>query len=175
MKHRLLLLRHAKSSHKDKALADYDRPLATRGRKDCRRVGKWLANAGMKPDLVISSPARRASQTAKKVVKHVDISPSSIQWEEKVYDANLKALLKLLADVSEDIGSVMLVGHHEGMESIILRLINWSDIPADPKLIPTGAIAWLEFEGSWADLKKCKDQLKTIVRPRDLAEHPDYA
>ena len=48
--HRLLLLRHAKSSHKDQTLRDFERPLNKRGRKDCRRIGKWLKSEEMMPD-----------------------------------------------------------------------------------------------------------------------------
>lgn len=167
--HQLLLLRHAKSSHKDRGLKDYDRPLAGRGRKDCRRMGKWMLENGIVPDLVISSPALRADQTAKRVCKRIGVAEQDIQWEEKVYDANARTVLKLLTEVSEDVGSVMVVGHHEALESIILRMSKWSEIPADPKLIPTAGLAILEFDGPWSTIKKNDSHLKSITRPRDLA------
>lgn len=164
----LLLLRHAKSSHEDKTLIDYDRPLAKRGRKDCKKIGRWLAGENLIPDLVISSPAKRARQTALKVCKEIGYSPKKIQWDENVYDANVRDLLKILSTVEEDDTTVMLVGHHQGLESMILRLSNWADIPADPKLIPTCAIARLKIKDDWADIKKCEASLKSITRPRDL-------
>ena len=174
--HQLLLLRHAKSSHKDKSLIDFDRPLAKRGRKDSIRIGNWLKDHGLMPELIISSPAKRARQTVKRVCKSLDIDSASVQWEDCVYDANVRTLLKTLSEVPEEIDTVMLVGHHQGLESMILRMSRWSDIPADPKLIPTAAVAHLEIEGPWSDIRKCQASLKSIARPRNLVrEAKTYA
>ena len=60
----LFLVRHAKSNRDDPALADRDRPLAERGRKDAPEMGKRLARHDVKPDLIVSSPALRALTTA---------------------------------------------------------------------------------------------------------------
>ncbi|MBT4161125.1 MAG: histidine phosphatase family protein [Gammaproteobacteria bacterium] len=166
--HQLLLLRHAKSSHKDKSLIDFDRPLSKRGRKDSVRIGDWLKDQGLMPELIISSPAKRAQQTVKRIQNSLGIDPGAIQWEDCVYDASVRTLLKTLSEVPEETGIVMLVGHHEGLESMILRMSRWSDIPADPKLIPTAAVAHLEIDGPWSDIRKCKASLKSITRPRNL-------
>tara|TARA_B110000977_G_scaffold112062_1_gene145269 strand:- start:74 stop:604 length:531 start_codon:yes stop_codon:yes gene_type:complete len=166
--HQLLLLRHAKSSHKDKSLADFDRPLAKRGRRDCKRMGKWLSREGIMPDVVISSPSKRTRQTVKQVFKQVGKIPSNVQWEDEVYDASAKTLLRLLAELPEEAETAMLVGHHEGLESLILRAIEWSEIPAVSKLIPTAAIAWLEIEGEWSSITQSTVRLKSIVRPREV-------
>ena len=170
--HQLLLLRHAKSAHKDKSLMDFDRPLAKRGRKDTVRIGRWLSDENLIPDLVISSPAKRARQTAKRVCKQVGIAADKIQWEDCVYDANVRTLLKMLTEVPEETGTVMLVGHHEGLETMILRMSRWADIPADSKLIPTCAVARLEIDGPWSEIKKCQARLRSITRPRGLAQRP---
>ncbi|HXT88463.1 MAG TPA: histidine phosphatase family protein, partial [Trebonia sp.] len=58
---RLLLLRHAKSDWPD--VADHERPLAKRGRRDAPVVGRWLRTSGYLPDAVICSTAARARQT----------------------------------------------------------------------------------------------------------------
>ena len=93
----------------------------------------------------------------------------NIQWEESVYDANARTLLKLLVDVPEETHTVMLVGHHEGLETMILRMSRWADIPAEPKLIPTSAVAHLDINGRWSEVKKCDARLRSITRPRELA------
>jgi phosphohistidine phosphatase len=167
--HQLLLLRHAKSSHKDKSLADFDRPLAKRGRRDCKRMGKWLNREGIKPDVVISSPSKRTRQTVKQVFKKIGMSPLKVQWEDNVYEASAKTLLKVLAGLPEEAETAMLVGHHEGLESLILRAIQWSEIPAVSKLIPTGAIAWLEIDGEWSSINQSTVRLKLIARPREVS------
>jgi phosphohistidine phosphatase len=72
MSRELLLLRHAKSDWETGALDDFDRPLAKRGRKEAPGVGEWLLREGLVPDLVISSPAERAKETASLVCDAMD-------------------------------------------------------------------------------------------------------
>ena len=61
----ILLLRHAKSDWGDPGLADFDRPLAKRGRKDAPRMGEVLALFNCVPDRILSSSARRAKAPAR--------------------------------------------------------------------------------------------------------------
>jgi phosphohistidine phosphatase len=68
----LFLIRHAKSSWDDTALPDKDRPLGDRGRRDAPKMGKRLAKRDVKPDLILSSPARRALTTAEIIAKKLD-------------------------------------------------------------------------------------------------------
>ena len=67
----LYLVRHAKSSWKDASLSDRERPLNGRGRRSAPEMGGRLATGGHSPDLIISSPARRAFSTAKKIAKEL--------------------------------------------------------------------------------------------------------
>jgi phosphohistidine phosphatase len=166
--HRILLLRHGKSSYKNKSLKDYDRPLGKRGKRNSRRIGQWMATENVTPDLIISSPAKRAVQTTNRVCKQLGIARSEVQWEKDVYNARATTVLQILSNVPEDIETVLVVGHHEALESIILRLSRWTEIPPYPKLIPTAALAWLEIKGKWAGIEDCKASLKSITRPRDL-------
>ena len=68
----LFLIRHAKSSWDDPALSDKDRPLGDRGRRDAPRMGKRLAKRNVRPDLILSSSARRALTTAEIIAKKLD-------------------------------------------------------------------------------------------------------
>ncbi len=166
--HQLLLLRHAKSSRKDRSLEDFDRALAGRGRKDCGRMGQWLLEQNLVPDLMISSPAVRARETSIRLCRKIPYDAERIQWEDAIYDANLSTLMGLLAAAPEDAHAVMLVGHFEALSAMILRLGDWSDIPANPKIIPTGAIARFEIDGPWSDIGKCHSRLLSITAPREL-------
>ncbi|HID69647.1 MAG TPA: hypothetical protein EYP35_04115 [Desulfobacterales bacterium] len=71
MKH-LLICRHAKSSWKDPSLADFDRPLNKRGKRDAPQMGKMLVSHGIFPDLIVSSPAKRAKKTALRLAKELN-------------------------------------------------------------------------------------------------------
>ncbi len=168
--HELLLLRHAKSSSKTGAADDFKRPLSKRGRKDCKRMGNWLADQGLAPDLIVSSTAVRARQTAERICKRLNYALADVQWEDKIYGADARALLKILSGVDEAKSRVLLIGHHEGLDTLILRMSDWSDIPADPKLLPTAAVARFEIDSRWAQIKNAKAKLKSIIKPRELAK-----
>ena len=63
----ILLLRHGKSDWGDPDLEDFERPLSPRGKKDAPRMGKVLLQYNLLPDLIVSSPAERAKQTARRI------------------------------------------------------------------------------------------------------------
>jgi hypothetical protein len=81
----LFLIRHAKSSWDDTALPDKDRPLDDRGRRDAPKMGKRLAKRDVKPDLILSSPARRALTTAEVIAKKLDYKLKDIVVDDRLY------------------------------------------------------------------------------------------
>lgn len=169
MPRELLLLRHAKSDWGTGAAADFDRPLAKRGRKDAPLVGAWLYREGMTPDHFISSPAARARETAVLVCKALDLKKKRIVWDEGIYDADLPSLLAVLARVPPRALTVLLVGHNPGLEEL-LRFLTGNDLdePGDGKLMPTAALARLEMPDDWSELEVGCATVMSIVRPKQL-------
>src|SRR5271154_5359778 len=107
------LLRHAKSSWDDTSLPDFERPLNKRGEKSAPVVGEEMKKRGVKPDLVICSPAKRTKQTAKLALKEAKID-SEILYDERVYLATDSQLLSLLKELNDKVRSVLLIGHNPG-------------------------------------------------------------
>jgi len=169
MTRQLLLLRHAKSSWTSAAATDFDRPLAKRGKQDAPKVGTWLHQQGMMPDYILSSPAKRAKKTAVKVCRALGLAKDRIHWEQRLYEAETDTLLSLLAECPTDAGTVLMVGHNPGLESLLEYLCG-DEIPITPdgKLLPTAALAQLQMPPEWADLQPETAQLVTITRPRSL-------
>jgi len=165
----LLILRHAKSDWGSGATADFDRPLALRGRKDAKTLGRWLRHQASLPDLILASPARRAQQTTLRLCRAARIPETAIVWTPAIYEASLSTLLHLLAS---DVGSqprVMLVGHNPGLEQLLLHLTGDTVTrPADGKLLPTTALAWLAMPEEWHDLARGSATLLSLTRPRDV-------
>ena len=169
MPRELLILRHAKSDWDAGAAADFDRPLTRRGKRDAPKIGAWLAREGLVPDTVISSPARRARQTAARVCKALAIDKAQIRWEATIYEATLAGLLAVLEGCPAEASRVLLVGHNPGLENLLLHLCGAGlDLPDDGKLLPTGSLAWLELPADWASLEAGSVQLISLIRPRDL-------
>jgi len=167
MPRELLILRHAKSDWESGAASDFDRPLAKRGEKDAPRVGEWLYREGIVPDLVISSPAERARQTALEVCKSMDYKKKEIVWDGHIYAAGVEDLLAVLARCPSDASTVLLIGHNPGLEDLLLFLAGDEvEVPADGKLLPTAALARLEMPKDWDTLQAGCAQLVSITRPR---------
>ncbi|KXX66013.1 SixA phosphatase family protein [Marichromatium gracile] len=167
----LLILRHAKSDWDAGAVTDFARPLAKRGRRDAPRIGAWLYREGLVPDQVLSSPAERARQTAIMVCKRLDFDKRRIHWEPGLYEADLPALLEILAQCPQAAATVLLVGHNPGLEQL-LQYLAGDDLepPGHGKLLPTAALVRLEMPADWTRLEPGCANLLALTRPRQLAD-----
>ena len=85
----LLLLRHGKAVPHGSVVPDFDRPLDERGRTDTAWMARWAVDAGVVPDLVVSSPAQRARETAEGFCRETGLSVAAIRWRKSIYDAHL--------------------------------------------------------------------------------------
>ena len=158
----LLLLRHAKSSWDDPALADHDRPLASRGRKAAKLIGARLRTDETAVSLVLCSSAARARETLDLVSP-----PGAIEIEDELYGASAHGLLERLRRVSDDVESVMLVGHNPAMHDLAVELLSGDGEPVVGKF-PTGALATLTFMGPWSSLAPRRGELVSFLKPREL-------
>lgn len=171
MSRQLLIMRHAKSAWDTDARTDFERPLAKRGKKDAPRVGRWLRQRGLVPDLVVSSPARRAKQTALEVCKELGLAKARVKWELSIYEGDTDGLLNVLESCPADASTVLLVGHNPGLEMLITYLCGCDiAMSADSKLMPTAAVAQLEMPKDWGRLQSETARLVSIVRPRSLPQ-----
>lgn len=167
MSRELLLLRHAKSDWETGALDDFDRPLAKRGRKEAPGVGEWLLREGLVPDLVISSPAERAKETASLVCDAMAFKKKDIFWDEDVYAAEVPSLLGVLSRCPAKARAVMLIGHNPGLEDLMRHLLGDEvETPVDGKLLPTSTVARLEMPKDWRNLEAGCAKLLDLRRPR---------
>jgi phosphohistidine phosphatase len=174
MTRELLLLRHGKSDW-SVGVDDFYRPLKDRGKRAAQRIGVWLAQQKLVPDLIVSSPAERALVTAEKTCKAMGNGAQDIQKEERIYEAGLSDLLKVLADCPADAGRVMLVGHNPGLEELLEWLVIDSvPVPEDGKLLPTATLARLQMPADWGALIAGCAQLHSITRPGSLPKKFPY-
>ena len=84
----LILVRHAKSSWKEPYTSDFDRPLNGRGKKDAPVMAERLAEAGAAPDIIVTSPARRARKTARIIARGLDYPRKNVREEPRIYEAD---------------------------------------------------------------------------------------
>src|SRR5690242_8940641 len=140
----LFLIRHAKSSWDDTALPDKDRPLSDRGRRDAPKMGKRLAKRDVKPDLILSSPARCALTTAEIIAKKLDYKRKNIVVEDRLYSGAVHDLLNVVQKLGDKLERVMLFGHNPELTELAHRL------SSEITHMPTCAVAEFMFSAkSW--------------------------
>ncbi len=167
----LLLMRHGKSDWQAGAEGDFSRPLAKRGTRSSKLIGQWLARQQVRPETVIASPATRTLQTAKLVCKVLDIPRARIVQNERLYLADASTLLDVLRQLPADLRTALLIGHNPGLEELLVSLTgNAIPDPENGKLMPTAALAHLEFDSDWTQLAAGQARLVELVRARSLDE-----
>ena len=144
----LILVRHAKSSWQDPALRDHERPLNKRGKRDAPEMGDRLARRGYDPDLIISSSADRALETARAFAVKLGYPSEHIQTEERIYHASVDELLEAIRGVEASVETLVLFGHNPGFTQLA-NLLG----PRDIFNMPTCGVLHLRFNTkSWSTI-----------------------
>ena len=162
-------MRHAKAERYD-GTEDYDRRLKKRGKRDATRMGEWLKEQGLMPDLVISSPATRALMTAKLACDALEIDRQAIQLEKRLYDEGLVRVKSVLSECPPHVQRLLLVGHNPELEDLLTYMLKPADLPDTDKMLPTAALARLAMPDDWSMLDKSSAELLSITYPKTLAE-----
>ena len=147
----LFLIRHAKSSWEYAALPDKDRPLNDRGKRDAPKMGKRLAKRDVKPDLILSSPARRALTTAEIIAKKLNYKRRDIVVDDRLYAGAVRDLLNVVHKLGDNLERVILFGHDPELTELAHSL------SSEITHMPTCAVAELTFNAkSWSHVGKPK-------------------
>jgi phosphohistidine phosphatase len=165
----VILLRHGKSSWSDPTLADLDRPLAPRGERASRRIGKYIRRKKIRPALVLCSPSLRTRQTLEAIESSLG-EGSSVEFEPQLYAASEGELLQRLRALPDSVDSVMLIGHNPGLHELARVLASrGAELPRLKEKFPTGALARLVADNeSWAALGPGDGELVDYIVPREL-------
>jgi phosphohistidine phosphatase len=125
---RLTLMRHGDAQWKDPEVADFARPLNRRGSGEAEAMGRRLAELNLVPDLIISSPARRAQQTADLAAREMGLLPRIIRYEESLYLAGAQEILKLARAIGPRVPHLMIIGHNPGISELAHLLAPSADM-----------------------------------------------
>ena len=158
----LTLVRHAKSSWKDSSLSDRDRPLSKRSERDVPIMARRIVEAGIRPSLIVCSPAVRAWTTAKAIAGEIGYPIEFLQRENKLYLASLDDLLDVLVSQDNGFNSLMLVGHNPGLTTFANYLS-----PGITNNVPTAGVMSVSFEREdWNLYERPEMELLTYDYPK---------
>ena len=162
----LTLLRHAKSSWKDTSLADSERPLNKRGERDAPEMGARLSRSGVRPSLIISSPAVRAWTTAKIVAEAISYPREFLQRDGRLYLAGVRTIIDVVGEQDLGFNSIMIVGHNPGFTDFANYLV-----PGLTPNVPTCGIVSVDLHIDDWDLKGSPDrELKLYDYPKRVSD-----
>jgi len=160
----LILVRHAKSSWKDTTLNDIKRPLNKRGNKDAPKMGKHMAEHKILPEVIFSSPGLRALTTARLISLKIDIKPTDIIINEKIYTFDSEDLLNVIKALKDKYEKVMIVAHNPAITDLV-NYLSGSKIDN----VPTCGVSVLKFPiNSWKKVSKNKAKLDSFDYPKKL-------
>src|SRR5207244_1342671 len=115
---KLYFLRHGEADWPSWKKPDDERPLTKRGKREMREVAKFLDRLKVRPDLIVTSPLPRASQTAKIAAEYLN---AKLRTDELISPGfgndQLRTVLK-----RHRAKVLMLVGHEPDFTQIISEL-----------------------------------------------------
>jgi len=158
----ITILRHAKSSWKDSSLSDHDRPLNKRGKRDAPVMAARIQQAGIRPSLILCSPAARAWTTAKLIAQEISYPSEFLQRDERLFHAGVRRIIDVLSEQDVGFNSIMIVGHNPGFTDFANYLV-----PGLTHNIPTcGVVSVLVDTDDWNLKTKKKVELATYDYPK---------
>jgi phosphohistidine phosphatase len=158
----LSILRHAKSSWDNADIEDIDRPILPKGEKRTLRVCQFLNTNHLVPELIYSSPAKRALQTAQIIETETNLN-ANIQRVEAFYPGHIKAYLKQINSIAENYTHAMIIGHNPELSKLAADLLNenrewW---------IPTSGLVIVTFTNElWQEIRLGQGNLLHYIKPK---------
>lgn len=157
---KLYIIRHAKSSWSDETLEDFERGLNKRGKANAPMMGGRLKEKGVMPDIILSSPAKRAKSTAEIIAKEIGYK-KKVLFDENIYEANVDELLKILMALDDKNKTVFLVGHNPSLNDLAQYYLDFEEN------IPTCGVVEIGFESDrWAEIEPKNAKLLFFDYPK---------
>ncbi|MEZ5017812.1 MAG: histidine phosphatase family protein [Flavipsychrobacter sp.] len=160
---RVVIVRHAKSSWANAGLADFDRPLNDRGNHDAPMIGKRLKALGVQPELIISSTAKRARQTAKKISSELGYKKEDILLLDKLYHCHPDTFEEVIYGIEDSVKTVIIVAHNPGI-TLFVNSLSYQFSSAN---IPTCGVVVAEFTAkNWNEFNRVEKQVVIFEYPK---------
>lgn len=160
----LIFMRHAKSDWSIAGQKDFDRTLNNRGLGDAPRMGRRLHEIGVKPDLVVSSPAIRAKTTAEYVSKQLGYDIDAIVYDEEIYESSVRSLLGIVNKLDDRYNNVIIFGHNP-THTYLAEYLTKEAIGN----IPTAGAVCIDFDlDSWQLVSQGTGKMRWFEYPKAL-------
>jgi phosphohistidine phosphatase len=168
---RLLLLRHAKSTWDDEAVADHDRPLNARGRSTLPLMGRHMAVHGLSPQKILCSSARRTRETLAGLLPFFD-GDLEVRLTRELYEAGEDRMIDQIRAHGVNARTLLVIGHNPGLQETAIGLIGSGNplfLEDIERKFPTAGLAVIDFPAmKWVDVEPKTGRIVAFFRPREL-------
>ena len=161
----LYLVRHAKAISRNRPVPDFERSLRKRGRKDARRIASYIAQIGPAPDVILTSPAFRAIETAYLFAEAWNYPLADIATDEAIYDeanASNEAFLSIVRVLEPSARTVMIVGH----DTLFSAFVHFLDQDFTDWLPTCGVVCFTLKVTSWAEVHHNSGRVRFFTSPK---------
>lgn len=160
---RVVILRHGKAEQNTMAMDDYDRALTDRGVKNVAAMGTFILGKTGRPDLILSSSAKRAHQTALLAAKGLHYPAEEIETDQNLYFAPARWILNVISKLPDKVDSCLYVGHNPGITDLI------NDLGVNLDNLPTASAACFEFPvDRWEEISPERANFLWLKPAREL-------
>ncbi len=162
----LVLLRHC-AAEDHGVIRDFDRMLTRDGREDAKRMGDWLIAQGWTPDIVVTSPAPRALETARIASGETHVKRGLVRPEPELWDAAPVTILRMLGQC-EPLPRVWFVGHNPGLEQVAIHLTGDKDL--ERRGLAKGGAVLMQLPDDWHDLGARSASAWSVADPSTIPQ-----
>lgn len=163
MERKLFIIRHAKSSWSNPMQGDFERTLNERGEQDAPMMGKRLKALNIKPDIIIASTAKRASQTARRIAKELNYNKEEIIFVDKLYHCAPKIFVEVINDIDAENKTAIIIAHNPGITDFANQLSDTFRIDN----MPTCGIVGVRWEAeNWQDFMNQNKEVFLFEYPK---------
>jgi phosphohistidine phosphatase len=160
----LYIVRHAKSSWDHPGLSDDERPLINKGVKRTHKIASFLQKKNIKSDILISSYAKRAFETARIIAAAIEYPEDKIKISRELYHGNTDSLYDELFALSDNIESAMIFGHNPTFTSFANHFLS-----EKTDWLPTTGVVAISFKtDKWTEIPVANHKTEFVIFPRDL-------
>ncbi len=144
----LTIVRHAEAEPLRNLHSDFERSLTECGIGQAKQISRKTAQNILRPEMLVSSPAQRAVQTARIFAAAFNIPQDAVLTDMLIYTGSASDMIQVISHWNDAIGSVILFGHNPTVAELTMRLY-----PQFSGSFPTCSVCSLEFPAdSWKKL-----------------------
>lgn len=166
---RITLFRHAKAETPSSQQDDYSRVLNARGRRNADRMGRFIAENALVPELVIVSGAARTRETHEIASQHWPDTP--VIWSDSIYEASATTIMAAIEAHGGDKGHVMVIGHNPGLTVLLMHMIDATATHTNLAYFPTSCVADIGFDAETINqIDPESGRLCSLVRVSELSD-----